>query len=191
MELQTEIQENPDGAKVEYVYFPPEEAFLERILRDLFENYWSKIVFGPCIQGSVFEIQAERPPKRISLMDGYLTVDLGSWHFHLCIGEHRGTSERPVPPDLASWRRVGKAALFRYLNRAGSPHSWGLRLWNGRGEQMITLFLPNPYLSDKMKWQKKPDWSRLNVWNHLRTTHLDLPAEVPDPNLPAVEDPHG
>ena len=34
------------------------------------------------------------------MLDGYLTVDLGTWHFHLCIGEHRATTAAPLPDGL-------------------------------------------------------------------------------------------
>ena len=101
----------------------PSAALLERLLRDLFENHWRAITFGPLIQGSAWEIQAEAPPRRVSLLDGYLTVDLGPWHFHLCIGEHRGSASSPTPPALASHRRTKRAELYRRINADGAPDS--------------------------------------------------------------------
>ncbi|HKX32562.1 MAG TPA: hypothetical protein VJ302_33055 [Blastocatellia bacterium] len=33
-------------------------------------------------------------------------------------------------------------------------------MWNGFGERMTTIFLPNPRLSDEMKVLKEPQWER-------------------------------
>jgi hypothetical protein len=141
----TTIEPNPDGHLIEYTDFPPSHELLEPLLRELFERHWRSLVFGYCIQGAVFELEASEPP-RVSLLDGYLTVDHGRGHMHLCIGEHRGSPANPTPPELAAWRRVGRAAWYRALNRERAPVSWGLRLWNGRAEQMLTVFFPNPVL---------------------------------------------
>ena len=146
---------------------------LEPLLRELFERHWAAVVFGYCIQGAVFELQpAQRP--RVSLLDGYLTIDHGYGHLHLCIGEHRGSAANPTPADVAAWRRVGRAAWYRALNREHAPVSWGLRMWNGRGEQMLTVFFPNPYYDSSMRRQP-PDWDKLALWNrHARA--LSRPA---------------
>ena len=109
-----------------------------------------------------------RPPRRIGMLDGYLTVDLGSWHFHLCIGEHRGTAANPTPPALARHRRTRRAELYRRVNADGAPDSWGLRLLNGHDEQQLTVLLPNPFLGDHHEYLPAPDWSRLALWDHLR-----------------------
>jgi hypothetical protein len=58
--------------------------------------------------------------------------------------------------------------------------SWGLRLFNGQGEQQITVLLPNPFLdpaTDKLR--KTPDWARLALWDSLRARWLGLGD--PDP----------
>src|SRR5262245_52718092 len=99
----------PDGRSTDLFDLPVDEATLLQLFRLLFEEYAAEIVFGPCIQGAVFEIHADRPGE-LTMLDGYLTVDLGSWHFHLCIGEHKGTTGRPCPPELARHRRVKRAA---------------------------------------------------------------------------------
>lgn len=167
----TEMVQEVDGSRVEHEYLDLQEEKLLALLRDLFEKHWEKIVFGPCIQGAVFEIRLTAPPKKISVLDGYLTVDLGPWHFHLCMGDHRGTVKHPTSPELARIRRVGKAAFFHSAGRSCAGGSWGLRLWNGNGEQMLTVFFPNPYLNDRQKPQK-PDWSRLALWNAMRMKYL-------------------
>ncbi|WP_447974043.1 DUF7676 family protein [Nitrospira sp. Kam-Ns4a] len=172
----TETIEEQDGARYHYEYMEPTEEALLGLLRDLFETHWSRIVFGPCIQGAVFEIRLTAPPQKVSMLDGYLTVDLGPWHFHLCLGEHRGTKANPTPEALARIRRASKAGFFRSLGRGCAGGSWGFRMWNGAGEQMLTVFFPNPYLNERMKPQK-PDWSRLALWNEMRVKYL--PGAVP------------
>ena len=171
-------QDEPGVGRLHVWPLEPSAALLERLLRDLFENHWRAITFGPLIQGSAWEIQAEAPPRRVSLLDGYLTVDLGPWHFHLCIGEHRGSASSPTPPALASHRRTKRAELYRRINADGAPDSWGLRLLNGHDEQQLTVLLPNPFLGDHHEYLPAPDWTRLALWDHLRKEYLGLP---PDP----------
>ncbi len=171
-----------DGTRCAVWEFPPGRTLLESLLRDLFENHHASIVFGPCIQGSVFECCAQEPPRKISYLDGYLTVDFGDWHLHLCIGEHKGDAQRPCPPELARWRRCARASLERAcLNppEAGhAPVSYSLVLWNGRGEQMITFHLPNPFFAADYRILETPDWTKLALWNHLRTAYLGLEADA-------------
>lgn len=165
-----ETIDNMDGSQTIYEYWEPEEAALKAFLQDMFRNHWNEIVFGPCLEGAVFEIQLTEPPK-MGYLDGYLTVTLKDWHFHLCLGAHKGSKANPTPESLARQRRPSKAAFFRTIARHGSFGSWGFRMWNGNGEQMLTIFFPNPYLSDRMKPQK-PDWSRLTLWNEMRCRFL-------------------
>ncbi len=149
----------------------------------LFTREWRRIVFGPCVQGAVFELKLSGPAERISMLDGYLTVHVEPKpaHFHLCIARHRGLANNPTPPELAAQRRCARAAFFRSVSGSCSPQSWGIRLWNGAGEQMLTFFLPNPYLSDEQKPRKEPDWSRLALWNELRAEYLGEAEPQPIP----------
>jgi len=176
----TETVTEPDGRASELFDLPHDEDNLFRVFKLLFEKYAAEITFGPCIQGAVFEIQVEKPAE-LTMLDGYLTVDFGTWHFHLCIGDHRGTTASPCPSELADHRRVKRAALFRtWGGHSCLPASWGLRLWNGHDEQMITVFLPNPYLDEKGHHRlREPDWSRLHLWDLLRREFLGL---EPDPH---------
>ena len=96
-----------------------------------------------------------------------------------CIGEHKGTRASPVSPELAHHRRTARAELYRRISRDGSPVSWGLRLFNGKGEQQITVLLPNPFLDGDDKILRTPDWSRLDLWDRLRAEWLGLGE--PDP----------
>ncbi|MEF3367127.1 hypothetical protein V3H18_11340 [Methylocystis sp. 9N] len=164
-----------DGAALDVFSLPLDTASLEELFRDLFENHWSEIVFGPIIQGAAWEIHAERPPTRIRLLDGYLTVAFGVTHFHVCIGENKGPRNRPTSPELARLRRTSRAELYRRLGSTCVPMSWGLQLFNGAGEQQITVLLPNPFLEPKTdRFLKEPDWSRLALWDKLRARWLGL-----------------
>ena len=170
----------PDGATVEIFPLPTDEASLQALLRDLFEQDWDKITFGPLIQGAAWEIRAPHAPSHIGMLDGYLTVAFGVSHFHLCIGPHKGPPDNPTPEAVARHRRTARAELYRRLDRSGAPVSWGLRLFNGHGEQQTTILLPNPFLAaDTDKILKTPDWSRLDLWDRLRARWLGLTD--PDP----------
>ena len=137
---------DPDGATVQILPLPTDEASLEQLLRDLFEQHWDKITFGPLIQGAAWEIRAPHAPTHIGMLDGYLTVAFGISHFHLCIGPHKGPPNDPAPEALAYHRRTARAELYRRLDRSGAPVSWGLRLFNGHGEQSDNSFAPEPVL---------------------------------------------
>jgi hypothetical protein len=162
---QPQLVQNLDGSTTEYIDLTLTSGHLERLLRELFEHHWREIIFGPCIQGAVFEIQLTEPPKKITMLDGYLTIDTGPWHFHLCIDKH---TDVPVA-ELARQRQAARAAFFHDSRTTGHVRgSWGLRLWNGLGEQMLTVFFPNPYLTDEQQIQQEPDWSRLALWEQMR-----------------------
>ncbi len=169
-----------DGATVEVFALPTDPASLESLLRDLFEHHWHEITFGPIIQGAAWEMRATQAPTAVKMFDGYLTVAFGVPHFHICIGIHRGPHNNRVSPELAFHRRTSRAELYRRLSRVGTPVSWGLRLFNGKGEQQITVLLPNPFLHPETdKVLKIPNWSRLALWDHLRDRWFDL--SEPDP----------
>jgi hypothetical protein len=169
-----------DGSIAEIFPLPTDERSLEELLRDLFETHWREITFGPIIQGAAWEMRAPHAPSHVGMLDGYLTVAFGISHFHLCIGPHKGTRHAPDSTALAAHRRTSRAELYRRLDRAGAPISWGLRLANGKDEQQLTILLPNPFLSaDGEKVLKTPDWSRLALWDRLRARWLGL--RDPDP----------
>ena len=175
---QSIIVDEPGNGRLEIFALPTDAASLQRLLEDIFANWWDRILFGTMVQGAVFEIRAPNKPERIGMLDGYMTVDFGHWHFHLCIGDHRGTQRNPTPPEIAVRRRTARAELYRRLRDDGGPSSWGLRLFNGAGEQQLTVFLPNPYLTVEQKILKEPNFDNLALWDHLRKTWLGLD---PDP----------
>ncbi|HXM04770.1 MAG TPA: hypothetical protein VN939_19305 [Chthoniobacterales bacterium] len=164
---------------LEIFHLSTSESLLFELLKDLFENHWQEIDFGILIQGAAWEIKATSKPESVTLHDGYLTVDFGAWHFHICIGENKGSPSHPTDPELKAHRRTSRAELYRQLNQSGTPNSWGLRLYNGKDEQQLTIFLPNPFLTPEMQIAKEPDWSRLALWDQLRAQWLGL--SQPDP----------
>src|SRR5262249_59982014 len=106
---QSQTTQNLDGSTTEYTEISLRPGRLAGLLRELFEQHWREIIFGPCIQGAVFEVRLTEPPQKITMLDGYLTVDVGPWHFHLCIDEH---TDVPVA-ELARQRQVSRAAFFQ------------------------------------------------------------------------------
>ena len=170
----------PGHGTLDIFALPTDTEFLQTLITNIFQNYWEHIHFGILIQGAAWEVRAPNPPQRISLLDGYLTVDFGHWHFHLCIGEHRGPRSNPASEALARHRRTARAELYRRLREDGCPSSWGLRLFNGQGEQQMTVFLPSPYLTVEQKLLKEPRWEHLALWDHLRQTYLGLDSDPLD-----------
>ncbi|WP_034993449.1 DUF7676 family protein [Beijerinckia mobilis] len=169
-----------DGVEMDIFPLPTDCASLDTLLRDLFTHHWQEIIFGPIIQGAAFEIHAEQPPTSISLFDGYLTVAFGHTHFHICIGDNKGSRSQPTGPELARHRRTSRAELYRRINGGCVPMSWGIQFFNGADEQQLTILLPNPFLDPQTeKVVARPDWSRLALWDSLRARWLGLTR--PDP----------
>ena len=160
---------------------PLEEAFLETFLRELFEAHAEGLTFGPLIQGAAYEFRCPGKPRSVTLFDGYLTIHFGTGgHFHLCIGENKGSEANPTPPALKAHRRPSKAQLFRGFGRDGKPLSWGFEMWNGKDEPMISIFFPNPFLTDDDRIAEQPDFSRLAVWRSIAKAWLDREPEALD-----------
>src|SRR5881296_659042 len=96
-----------DGTVTTYDEVDVEGDRVERLLTELFTEHWAELTVGPLVEGAAYEIRFTAAPK-VSMLDGYMTVDTGAWHFHLCVGEHRGTRS----PDLARIRRVARCTFF-------------------------------------------------------------------------------
>jgi hypothetical protein len=166
MRAMAEVVSEPDGSVTEYTDVAVTGDTVERLLTEVFGEHWAAISAGPVIDGAAYEIRFTETPK-LSMLDGYLTVDTGPWHFHLCVNDHRGAAT----PDLARVRRVARAAFFRTDGGSCVPGAWGLRLWNGRGEQMITVYFPNPWLGDDLERVREPRWELTALWDDLRTRY--------------------
>ena len=167
-----------DGGREEIYALPTREAYLHELIEYIFREYWQGLVFGPIIEGAAFEITCANAPVSITLLDGYLTVQFGRTHFHLCIGENRGSPDNPTPAALRARRRTARAELVRGLDREGAPLTWSLRLFNGAGEQQMTVFFPNPFLTSDDRIAATPDWRRLAAWEDVAAKYLGL---EPDP----------
>jgi len=141
---------------------------VERLLTEIFERHWSHVTVGPLIEGAAWEIRFAVPPK-LSMLDGYLTVDTGAWHFHLCVNDHTGAPT----PERAALRRVARTEFYREHGDACVPMSWGLRLWNGHGEQMLTVLFPNPYFDADGGMLPAPRWERVEVWEDMRRRYAE------------------
>jgi hypothetical protein len=159
---------DPDGKTEDVWALPTDEQFLFALLTDLFDNYYDKLCWGPLLTGAAYELKAPGKPKRIDLSDGFLTVHWGDkGHIHLCIGAISIPADRPNAAEMIAHRRPGRAEFFRTLDRDGYPHTWGLRIFNGKDEPQITVFFPNPYVNDVDEVVTNPDWSRIEVWEQL------------------------
>lgn len=170
--------DEPGMGQLEIFPLPVDETTLLTLLTDIFENYWQDVRFGPLIQGAAYEIAAPHA-AHVTMLDGYITLDFGAWHLHLCIGEHRGTQRSPTSPELARHRRTARAEFYRIVT-SGAPTSWGLRLFNGGGEQQINVLLPNPFLTAEGRVAHTPDWNQLAAWDALRARHLGVGADPRD-----------
>ena len=159
MHAETEL----DGTITEYDDIPVAGDRIERLLTEIFTEHWAAVSVGPLIEGAAYEIRFTAAPE-VWMLDGYMTIDPGARHFHLCVNDHAGNPS----PELARLRRVGRAAFFRMIGGSCSPTTWGLRLWNGRGEQMITILFPNPYYDDAWRRLPEPDWGKTRLWEDLR-----------------------
>ncbi|WP_428700087.1 DUF7676 family protein [Stappia sp.] len=160
---------------------PPQEAVLEPILRDIFENHFEGIRFGPLIEGAAYEWKCPGKPTSIGLMDGYLTVMFATGgHFHLCIGENRGSAAFPTPDDLRLRRKPSRAQFFRGFGRDGKPVTWGFEMWNGADEPMLSVFFPNPFIEDDDSLSKIPVFARLASWRAISGTWLGRAPESLD-----------
>jgi hypothetical protein len=165
----------PDGRECDVFLLPSDPARLEELFRDLFQNHWSEIVFGPLIEGAAWEMRPAHPPTHIGMTDGYLTIAFGVPHFDICIGVPKGSPHDPVPASVAQGRKTSRAELYRLLAPTGAPVSWGIRLFNGKGEQQINILLGNPFVDPQTdRVLKSPDWSRLALWDYLRARWFGL-----------------
>lgn len=169
VQFSPEIMQTEDGGREQCWPLSTDEVDLLALVRLVFEQYWDQVWFGLLIEGSALEVAAPNEPKKISMYDGYVTVDFGRWHFHLCIGEHTASG-----PELGLIRRCSRAELYRRIASDDTVTSWGIRLFNGRGEQMLTVMLPSPFLTNMQQLTDSPRWEHLEAWDRIRHEFLHL-----------------
>jgi hypothetical protein len=172
------VQKIGDGPRELQVWpLPLDQNYLEEFLKYVFSKYWDQIIFGPIIEGAAYELTCPCEPSKISVFDGYLTISFGGPHFHLCIGENKGSRADPTPDDLKARRRPSRAQIFRRIDKRGAPISWGFEMKNGADEPMISIFFASPFLSTGDQVSKVPQWERLAMWRDISKRLLDREPE--------------
>ena len=151
-----EIERGLDGTTTEYHDMAVEGDAVERLLVQLFTEHWADLTVGPLIEGAAYEIQFVAPVSTVA------------WPFHLCVNDHHGRRSA----ELARIRRVARAAFFKTEGGSCAPATWGLRLWNGRGEQMITVLFPNPHFDEQWRRLREPRWEKTELWHELRRRYV-------------------
>ncbi|NJL79826.1 MAG: (2Fe-2S) ferredoxin domain-containing protein [Nostocaceae cyanobacterium CSU_2_110] len=163
----------PMDGKVEYEDIDCSCDVLSSLLYTLFQQNWQQVELGHVAQGGVLELEFNNPPKICILYDGYLTVVTDGWHLHLCIDDNLGGPNNQTPLELRKQRRVNRAAFYRRFNALGKPRSWGIEFWNGAGENVMTIFLPNPLVDgENLLPEGKPDLSKLALYQELRDIYV-------------------
>ncbi len=168
------------AARHEWI-LPDTQDFLVAFLTDVFENHWNGLRYGPLIPGAAYEIMCVTPPSRITVRDGYLTVFFSKGgHFHLCVGETMGPPFAPTTPEIRAHRKPSRAIMYRGLLKDGSPLTWGFEMWNGKDEPMISIFFPNPFVTDEDTAEDEPVWERLQAWRAISKKWLGREPESLD-----------
>ncbi|MGI0495126.1 (2Fe-2S) ferredoxin domain-containing protein [Alkalinema pantanalense CENA528] len=164
----------PNGGRIEYEEIPIHIDILGPLLHSLFHDHWQEVGLGHVVDGSVLELEFTQAPKIIRLYDGYLTVVTESWHMHLCIEDNQGGPNSATPDELRHKRLVSRAALYRRFNPRGQARSWGIQFWNGAGERMMNVFLPNPFVGENedLLPENKPDRTKLKLYEQLREIYV-------------------
>jgi len=165
---QRETIEHLDGSVTEYSYFEPSAASMNDLVKILFEQHWREVVVRPCIERSVFRSRVQRNAEADNarwLSDG----KSGTVAFPFV---HSRTPRESFPRTGAQAASCARGAIRDPWPALRWRQEWGVRMWNGFGEQMTTVFLPNPCLSDEMKPLREPNWDRLKLWYELRHQFL-------------------
>ncbi len=162
------------GGQIEYEDIPCTIEVLGPLLYTLFQERWQQTQIGHVVEGSVLELEFTQAPKTCILYDGYLTVVTAGWHLHLCLEEHQGGPLGRTPPELRRKRRVQRASFYRRFNDRGQARSWGIQFWNGAGEKMMNLFLPNPFVDadENLLPEGTPQLDKLSLYETLRDIYV-------------------
>lgn len=152
---------------------PTTTAWLSGFLEDVFTRYWDRLIYGAILDGIAYEWTCPAAPDRIALSEGYLTIGFNGPHFHLCVGP----GALPDTPD-GQRRMPAAASLFRSLDPAGAPNSWGFELRDGSGGAMMSIYFDNPFLDGPDRIADDPDWGRLDMWRDIAARYAGL-AEDP------------
>jgi (2Fe-2S) ferredoxin len=185
-----EREDTYNGNSIEYEDFPTALDVLGPLLHSLFQEHWQDVGLGHMVDGSVLELEFTAAPKICRIYDGYLTVVTDGWHMHLCVAENLGGATKRTPESLRQIRRISRAALYRRLNPEGEARSWGIQFWNGGGEKMMTIFLPNAFIGEEedLLPEHQPNLAKLGLYEKLRQIYvlgtMDIPYETNPLNRP-------
>lgn len=175
--IKEEVVEELDGSTEYYTYFDAKEVALGDLLQELYENHWQDIMTTYLIPGGVFELFSKQP-KRVSILQGYLTVDTGDWHLHICVSEPKIHDVKDVDKqkEIARQRMVKRGAFIHVKRgkKACTSESWYLRLWNGNDEQVVNIAFPSPHYDSDFKRLKEPDWTRVELWKSMCEKYLGI-----------------
>ncbi len=78
-----------------------------------------------------------------------------------------------TPLELRKQRQVSRSAFYRRFNAEDIPRSWGIDFWNGAGENLMTIFLPNPYVEgENLLPEGKQNLAKLALYEELRDIYV-------------------
>lgn len=174
-------EKTPRGATVEYEDFRTTIDVTGPLLYTLMQQNWHQVQIGHVVEGGVLELEFTEAPKICLIYDGYLTVATPAWHLHLCLEENLGGPHCTTPLELRQKRLVSRGAFYRRLNPEGVAKSWGIQFWNGAGENLMTIFLPNPFLGEDEDYlpEKKAELGKLALYEELREIYVLGTRQIP------------
>jgi (2Fe-2S) ferredoxin len=185
----TSREDVPNG-HLEYEDFPHHIDVTAPLLHSLFQESWAEVGLGHMVDGSVLELEFTAAPKLCRLYDGYLTVLTEGWHMHLCLEKSLGGPDRRNSEELSNKRIVSRAALYRRINQHGQAKSWGIQFWNGAGERMMNVFLPNIFVgeAEDLLPEHKPNLAKLKLYERLRRIYILGEEKIPYESNPLKTD---
>lgn len=164
--------ETEDGGREQCWPLPTDERSLLDLIRLCFNEYWDEIWFGILIEVPLGRSRRRTRPSASPATTG-MRPSTSAAGTSTCASASIGKAD----PNSAG-SAGARAELYRRIGIDDHPTSWGVRLHNGRDEQMMTILLPNPFLTNVQQLREQPAWEQLELWNRLRATFLGL---EPDP----------
>lgn len=58
--------------------------------------------------------------------------------------------------------------------------TWSFEMWNGKGENGLSIFFPSPFLGDDDSLLDTPDFGRLAAWRSIAARWLGRESEALD-----------
>jgi hypothetical protein len=158
---------------------PIDPDMLHDFLADIFQRYWSQLIFGPSLGGAAYEWTCPCAPDLIERDGEFLTIGFNGPHFHLCIGSNMPDAD-PGRETRMCGLRPADVSIFRTLDDRGAPNSWGFEMRNAAGVSMLTIYFANPFVLPGDRLTERPDWSRLLMWRDISYRYLGRGPEAFD-----------